>query len=132
MKSVIKYLSYTIITFFILTLTALLFFLYSPKTFDWLAHKISTPYGFAYSRLSGTLLNGIEVEKLTFKNKPLLEKIILKWDLLPLLTNNLSLKQLSIDALDVNNTQIAIDSFLEKIIQKIFLYLFPLALTNLP
>ena len=67
LKSVIKYLSYLIITFFILTLSALLFFLYSPRSLNWIANKISTPYGFKYSHLSGTLLNGVEVENLTFK-----------------------------------------------------------------
>ena len=114
MKSVIKYLSYLIVTFFILTLTTLLFFLYSPKSLDWVAQKISTTYGFKYSRLTGTVLHGIEVENLTFKNKALFKTMILKWDLVPLLSNNLSLKKLTIDALDVNHTYIAIDSFLDK------------------
>ena len=113
MKSVIKYLSYLIVTFFILILVALLFFLYSPKSLDWLAHKIAAPYGFKYSRLSGTILNGIEIENLMFKNRPLLNKMTLTWDLVPLLYNNLSLKQFSIDALDINNTYIAIDSFID-------------------
>jgi len=101
LKSLFKYIS----TLFILTITIVLFLLYSPKALDWTANKLSSQYHFTYKKLSGSLLTGLNIENLSFKNKLLLDRFEVSWNPFSLLTNTVSIHTLSIDGLSIESSK---------------------------
>ncbi len=59
----------------VLSIVVVLFLLNSTKTIEWVADTYAPQYGFAYKKISGGLLTGLEVEELTFKNATLLDTL---------------------------------------------------------
>ncbi len=93
-----------------LLISAFILFLASNKeTFDFLIKEISKKYELSYKKTRGTLLTGIVLEDVKYKNTPLAKEIILDWKIMPLFYKKLSFKKIKIDRLNF--------SILEKILK---------------
>ena len=112
MKSAFKWTGYLFLTFIILTLTALLFLLNSKKTIQWAADTYAPQYGFGYTKISGSLLTGLEVKELTFKNDSLLNSLKVRWNPVAILYNNISITHLEVNGVNVEPLKKIVEVFI--------------------
>jgi len=92
-------------TLLILTAATLIFLLISPKTLSYLAETYAPQYGFSYNNLSGSLLRGLDVEKLSYKNNLLFKHLHMTWNPVLLLDNKISLRALHVQGIDAQEIQ---------------------------
>ena len=111
LKKVLKWIGYTFLTLIILTFTSILFLLTLTQTIQWAAQKYAPKYGFAYKQISGSLLTGLEVEELTFKNERLLDSLKVGWNPASILYNKVSITHLEASGLNVENINKVVKAF---------------------
>ena len=110
MKQPLKWISYTFLTFILISFVIILFLLNSTKTVQWAADTYAPQYGFGYKKISGGLLTGVEVEELTFNNDKLLDNLKVSWNPASLLFNRISLTHLEASGLDIKNITKTVDT----------------------
>ena len=102
-------------TLIILTVTFVLFVLFSPKALNWAADEIAPGYDISYKDLSGSFFTGLKVKDLRFKNEPIIQTLELTWDPTALLSNEILLHTLSIDGLSVPSSQAFAQTFFSNV-----------------
>jgi len=100
---------YSILTIILLAAVSFFFLLTSKQTIPFLADRYAPLYGLGYQKLSGTVLNGIEAESVTFENGVVADKLILTWDLFSLLNGKLKLHTLDVKGADANTLQTLVE-----------------------
>jgi len=96
---------YTVLTLALLATASLFFLLTSQEALETIADKYAPKYGIAYQHISGTLLEGIRAEKVTFEKHLLADKLLLDWDLFSLLSGVLKVQSLALEGLEAKNLQ---------------------------
>ncbi len=83
-----------------LLIGAFIVFLISNKeTLNFIIKKISNEYQISYESTSGSLLTGITLKNIKYKNEDLAKKIIIDWKITPLMYQRLSFKEIKIEDL---------------------------------
>ncbi len=105
MRRLWRWFRYIVLTITILATASLVFLINSNWTVQSLAERYAPQYTLGYKRLTGTVLEGIELEGITFENSLLANKLTLRWDLFSLLKAELKLHTLDIQGLQSHNLQ---------------------------
>jgi len=111
LKNIFKWLGYTLLTLFVLIIIAIVFISTSSRLVEFGADTFAPKYGFSYNRVSGSLLSGVEVEKLRFKDRDILEEFNFSWNPATLLYNRLSITDIKIIGADIDNIKYTAESF---------------------
>ena len=88
------------IEIFLLISAFILFLISNKETFDFLIREISKKYEISYKKTSGTLLTGIVLEDVKYKNTLLAKEIVLDWKITPLFYKKLSFEKIKINKLN--------------------------------
>ena len=82
----------------IITLFALVIVLYaavnSPRVIKKILDSVAPNYHITYQRITGDLLDGLKIEDLKYKQKPLCKDLIIRWNPTALFYKNLSMSKL--------------------------------------
>ncbi len=91
-------------------MTFFLFVISNKETLDFILKRVAKEYEISYTKTHGTLLTGITLENIKYKNSTFIKKIVLDWRITPLFYKKLSFKKIEIDNLNYS----LLKSILEK------------------
>ncbi len=111
MRNIFKWIGYTLLTLLILIIIVIVFISTSSKLVEWGANTFAPKYDFSYNRVSGSLFSGVEVEKLRFKDRDILEKFNFSWNPATLFYKRLSITDIQIIGADIDNIKYTAESF---------------------
>ena len=80
-------------------------------TLNYFANKIADKYKLKYEGIGGSIITGIYVNKISYKDKLLADKISIKYNILNLLDTNPDISSLRADKLHISNIKNFIDNF---------------------
>jgi len=100
---------YIVLTVILFATVSLFFLLTSNQVLQSLADRYAPQYNIGYKSISGTVLDGIEVEGITFDKHLVAEKLTLNWDLFSLLNADLKIHTLDAEGVHANNLQTLLD-----------------------
>ena len=78
---------------------------------NYFANKIADKYKLKYEGIGGSIITGIYVNKISYKNRLLADKISVKYNILNLLDTSPDISSLRADKLNISNIKNFIDSF---------------------
>ncbi len=128
-----------IILFFISFIVLVVYTLTTNMALNYFAGKIADKYNLKFEGIGGSVITGIYVNKISFKNKPLTDKISVKYNIFDILDENLEISLLRADKLNIDNIKSFIDSLppsqgkqsLNLKIDRIFLKIAPYSTQNI-
>ncbi len=104
-----------VILWFLVVSVLLGLLLYVAANSPWLVRKaaehFAPAYHISYSRIDGNPLTGIEIEDITYKQKPVAKHIALQWNPNALLHKEIKVDHVRIEALDVKSVEEMIADF---------------------
>ena len=111
MKKTFKWIGYISLSTLLIISIVILYIGTSTQIIDLVAQKYAPKYGFSYSKLSGSLITGVEVERLTFKDRELLERFNFSWNPATLLYKRVSITDIELKGLNIDSVKYTVDSF---------------------
>ena len=98
-----------------ITLGVLVYFIAnSPWVIRTAADAFAPDYNISYSRIHGNVLTGVEIENLTYSEKPLAKHITLKWNPNGLIQKKIIVNNIVINHANIDTIKALIDSFLHR------------------
>ncbi len=92
----------TFLEFLLLIFVFLLFLLTNRQTLDFVLGEICKKYELNYEKAEGSLLTGVKLEKLYYKNSPFAKEVVVDWRILPLFYKRVSFSELKLSSLNVD------------------------------
>ena len=111
MKIIFKWLEYIVISIFLILIVSIVFIVNSTDLIKFVADKYAPKYGFSYSQISGSIISGIDVKNLSYRDKQLLELVEFDWNLLSLLDDKIVVSNIDIKGINIDNIKETIDNF---------------------
>ncbi len=99
-----------IVLLFVSFIAILVYMLTTNMALNYFASKIADKYNLKYEGIGGSVITGIYVNKISFKEKLLVDKISVKYNILNLLDTNPDISLLKADKLHVSNIKSFINS----------------------
>jgi len=89
----------------------LLFIITDSKTINYIAKKSLESYQLSYESMEGNFFEGLEIKKLSYKNKKLFSSALIHWNPLTLLDKKLTITQLDAKGIEVENLIVMLNAF---------------------